>query len=827
MKVIRLATAAVFLIACVSFAQTYQGRILGTVTDSSGAVVPGATVVVTNSATGVSRSLKTGSAGEYVAPNLEPGPYTITAEATNFKKAEHPSVSLEVAKDVRIDFKLSPGATSETVVVTEEAPMVDTTTDVLGETFSNTAINQLPLQGRDFQNLVVLQPGVQRVPGGGFLSITANGNRPEDNNFVVDGIDDNDAYYGTTVLNEEGVEGTPATHLPIDAIQEFNIQSSPEADYGWKPGAIVNVGIKSGTNAFHGSSYYFHRNSALDARNWFNPRVNPDTGDLNPVSALLLHQFGGSIGGPIKKDKLFFFANYEGVRDKVGNPLQIDTPVTVPIGDPTISLADAFAECGAAGTCSQISKNLLPLFPYNPGPNTTINTDFNNQNREDNGIAKLDYHLSDHHSLVGSFFMGDSVQTEEDVTVVNPLFLSQAHTRAMVLGGGWVWSPNSRITNQFHIGYNRFWQKVTTADSNIPPTAFGINTGVTNPIDFGLPEIRISGFNNHTLGGNASWPLYTTPNYTVQFSDNVTYILGSHSLRFGGEFRVGGTDNLRDTYGSGFVRFRGDDTFSALENFTQGVASEGDVAVGNSHRLVSQKSIGLYLQDDWRATRNLSLTAGLRYDLTLPIHDQHDLLANFDPTKGLVQVGKQIGSPYDTDMNNFAPRLGFAYDFKGDGKTVFRGGIGVIYEIPHISVYIGQNNTYAQGLALIPTGLQLIGNNGPIPSPGNINATTAVLDGDTVTANWQAGGPVFGNLSPGSVACSYDTPCQSSASTKISARPMSSTGISISSEPCGRMRQPQSLTSETRETSCIAFATSIRTSTPTMSSAMRCRAGLL
>lgn len=810
-----------------SFAQTYQGRILGTVTDSSGAVVPGATVVVTNSATGVSRSLKTGSAGEYVAPNLEPGPYTITAEATNFKKAEHPSVSLEVAKDVRIDFKLSPGATSETVVVTEEAPMVDTTTDVLGGTFSNTAINQLPLQGRDFQNLVVLQPGVQRVPGGGFLSITANGNRPEDNNFVVDGIDDNDAYYGTTVLNEEGVEGTPATHLPIDAIQEFNIQSSPEADYGWKPGAIVNVGIKSGTNAFHGSSYYFHRNSALDARNWFNPRVNPDTGDLNPVSALLLHQFGGSIGGPIKKDKLFFFANYEGVRDKVGNPLQIDTPVTVPIGDPTISLADAFAECGAAGTCSQISKNLLPLFPYNPGPNTTINTDFNNQNREDNGIAKLDYHLSDHHSLVGSFFMGDSVQTEEDVTVVNPLFLSQAHTRAMVLGGGWVWSPNSRITNQFHIGYNRFWQKVTTADSNIPPTAFGINTGVTNPIDFGLPEIRISGFNNHTLGGNASWPLYTTPNYTVQFSDNVTYILGSHSLRFGGEFRVGGTDNLRDTYGSGFVRFRDDDTFSALENFTQGVASEGDVAVGNSHRLVSQKSIGLYLQDDWRATRNLSLTAGLRYDLTLPIHDQHDLLANFDPTKGLVQVGKQIGSPYDTDMNNFAPRLGFAYDFKGDGKTVFRGGIGVIYEIPHISVYIGQNNTYAQGLALIPTGLQLIGNNGPIPSPGNINATTAVLDGDTVTANWQAGGPVFGNLSPGSVACSYDTPCQSSASTKISARPMSSTGISISSEPCGRMRQPQSLTSETRETSCIAFATSIRTSTPTMSSAMRCRAGLL
>ena len=760
MRLSRFAMSAILIVSvctAVATAQTYLGRILGTVSDSSGAVVPGARVVVTNTATGVSRTLTTGATGEYVAPNLAPGPYSVAAEAPNFRKAEQPNIRLEVAKDQRVDFKLVAGAASETVVVTEEAPLVDTTTDVLGGTFSNEAINELPLQGRDFQNLVVLQPGVQRVPGGGFLSITANGNRPEDNNFVVDGIDDNDAYYGTTVINSEGVEGTPATHLPIDAIQEFNIQSSPEADYGWKPGAIINVGIKSGTNALHGSAYYFHRNSALDARNWFNPIHDPDTGVFNPVSALLLHQFGGSIGGPIKKDKLFFFANYEGVRDKVGNPLQIDTPVTVPIGDPTVSIADAFAECGAAGTCSQISKNLLPLFPYNPGPNTTINTDLNNLNREDNGIAKLDYHLSDKHAIIGSIFFGDSVQTEEDVEVVSPLFLSQASTKAMVVGGGWVWSPNSKLTNQFHVGYNRFWQKITVADSGTNPNDFGINTGVTNPIDFGLPEIRISGFLSHTLGGNGSWPLYTTPNYTLQFSDNLTYLLGKHNLRMGGEFRVGGTDNLRDTFGSGFVRFRGDDTFSALENFTQGVASQGDVAVGNSHRLVSQKSFGMYFQDDWHATRNLSITAGLRYDVSLPIKDQNNLLANFDPAQGMVQVGKQISSPYNTDYNNVAPRLGMAFDVFGNGKTVIRAGGGVIYEIPHISVFIGQNNTYAQGLALIPTGLALGGpNNATFPSPGNIDATTAVFDGDTITKNWQAGGPVFGNLSPGATKCQYD-----------------------------------------------------------------------
>ena len=270
-----------------------------------------------------------------------------------------------MAKDIRADFKLEPGGVNETVTVSEEAPIVETTNDVLGGTFSNKAINELPLLGRDFQNLAVLQPGIQRTPGGGFLSVTANGNRPNDNNYIVDGLDDNDAYYGTTVINAEGVEGTPATHLPIDAIQEFNVQSSPEADYGWKPGAIINIGIKSGTNSFHGSTYYFNRNSALDARNWFNP--GPD-----PVAALNFHQFGASAGGPIIKNKLFIFGNYEAVRDVVGNPLQVDVPVSVPNGDPTSSIADAFAECTANSNCSSVSQNLAKFFPINPGPDVAI-----------------------------------------------------------------------------------------------------------------------------------------------------------------------------------------------------------------------------------------------------------------------------------------------------------------------------------------------------------------------------------------------------------------------------------------------------------------------
>ena len=297
-KAVRGVAIVVMLLVARLHAQTYQGRILGVVSDQNGAVVPSAQVTVTNTATNTSRTLTTGGAGEYVAADLEPGPYTVTAEARGFSKFVRTGLRLEVARDIRVDAQLRPGSLTSTVTVTGDAPVLDTTNDVLGSTFSNDAVNELPLQGRDFQNLVTLQPGIQRTPGGGLLTITANGNRATDNNFLVDGIDDNDAFYGETVLNEPGVSGTPATHLPIDAVQEFNVQSSPEADYGAKPGAIINLGIKSGTNQFHGSAYYFDRNNALDARNYFNPIGQP-------LSALRLHQFGASAGAPIVKEKLF------------------------------------------------------------------------------------------------------------------------------------------------------------------------------------------------------------------------------------------------------------------------------------------------------------------------------------------------------------------------------------------------------------------------------------------------------------------------------------------------------------------------------------------
>src|ERR1700704_905614 len=363
-------------------AQTYEGRILGTVTDQSGSAIKDAKIVITNVDTGVFRELATNDAGDYLAPNLAPGAYKVSVEATGFSRLEKSGARLEVAKDIRLDFTLHPGSIAETVNVTEDVSLVETTNDTLGGTFTNKSINDLPLNGRDFQNLVVLRPGVQRSAGGGFLSISSNGNRPKDNNFIVDGTDNNDPYYATTVINAEGVQGTPGSILPIDAIQEFNAQENPPAEYGWKPGAIVNLGIKSGTNDIHGTAYDFERNNAFDARNFFNPKTDPATGAASPQRGLRLHQFGGSIGGPIIKNKTFIFGAYEAIRAQVGNSFTATSPTTVPsslaVGDHVNSIPDAQASVNAAcatrapGTCgvNALSLKLAPLYPTNANANT-------------------------------------------------------------------------------------------------------------------------------------------------------------------------------------------------------------------------------------------------------------------------------------------------------------------------------------------------------------------------------------------------------------------------------------------------------------------------
>src|ERR1700680_3008528 len=287
------------LLVCVPlFSQGNQGRITGTITDQSGGVIAGATVSVKDVERGVSRTLTTGDSGEYNAPNLLPGTYAVRAEAKGFKVVERQNILLEVGKEIRVDLPLQPGEVSQTITITEAAPMVETTNATLGGTLSNETINDLPLNGRNYINLLTLRPGMNVYAGGGSFTRSANGTRAEDIGYLMDGLRNDDPLTGSSVLNAAIPAGDSSTSLPIDAIQEFNTEQNPKAEFGWKPGAIVNSGVKSGTNAIHGTAFMFARTTAFDARNFFNAAPIPKA----PID---LKQYGGSLGGAIKKDKLF------------------------------------------------------------------------------------------------------------------------------------------------------------------------------------------------------------------------------------------------------------------------------------------------------------------------------------------------------------------------------------------------------------------------------------------------------------------------------------------------------------------------------------------
>ncbi len=415
---------ALLLICQPMFSQGNTGRILGTITDQTGGVVAGATVTVLDTARGVSRTLTTDDAGEYNAPNLTPGNYTVRVEAKGFKRLERQSIQLEVGKEIRADLTVQPGEQEQTVTVTEAAPLVETTNATLGGTLDNADISSLPLNGRNYQNLVGLRPGVMIQPGGGPWSQSTNGVRPDETAWMVDGVINANFFDGRPVANMPSPFTDGATILPVDAIQEFNLMENPKAEYGLKPGAVVNVGIKSGTNQLHGSAYAFGRDGSWDARNFFNPAPSGGNCLGSPVSAInscaqqpaQLTQFGAVVGGPIKKDKLFFFGGYEGLRSSIALPFTANVPGTASAGataNPELSMVDAInslvavgvtpspvsmaltgcklgstpsaTTCGGVGNLYQIAQGAAG-FQSSPYPNT---------NTSDNGIGKLDYHPND------------------------------------------------------------------------------------------------------------------------------------------------------------------------------------------------------------------------------------------------------------------------------------------------------------------------------------------------------------------------------------------------------------------------------------------------
>jgi hypothetical protein len=779
-----LLTSVLILSGVLAQAQSTAGRVLGSVTDQSGASVAGATVVVTDTQRGTSRTLTTDASGDYVAPDLSPGTYKIHVEAKGFKSSERPSVTIEVATDVRADFSLQPGNVSETVTVSSEIPLLNTTSSTLGGTLSNQEINDLPLNGRNYENLLQLRPGVMRYPGGGFSTTSTDGLRAEDNAYFVEGLFNSEPFSGQGILNGAGIAGDSATILPIDAIQEFNVQENPAAEYGWKPGAVINVGLKSGTNKLHGTAFAFGRDGVMDARNYFNNSPAPK----NPRT---LEQFGGSVGGPIIKDKAFFFGAYEGQRYDVGNSYSVTTPSTVSLpaagncispfvnGDCGGSIPNAIDDllannipispasllisgCSVSGTGVTASVTCAGTgFPINNTQSINVVQGFPNSVGVDNALGKVDVNVNQHNTITGMYFYGNNNGTVEDFPELQSKWRSKIHTRAQVVGGSWIWTPNATWVNEARVGYNRLYQPTFPGDLNTPASGYGLNTGVSGPFTGGLPRIGFAGAFVPGLGG-FKWPKFQGPDSITQFIDHVSYTVGTHAIKFGGELHRNGVN------GGAFGNARGSITFlgggaiaagagsTALEDFFAGDPFKASVQVGDPRRDIHNWAYGLFIQDDWRVKKNLTINYGVRYEFSSVMKEAHNLLGNFDPnsTTGLIQAGMNgVSGPYNPDHKNFAPRLGFAWDVTGKGNTVVRGGFGLVYETINWEAMLAFNNAF--GLNNVPTGAIIDGTGNT--AGGTITAGNLAIPPGM--PQWDSGTPIYGaNVSTTTLNC-FNNPC--------------------------------------------------------------------
>ena len=747
-----ITTLAVFLFCVPLFAQTDTGRILGSVLDQSQAVVVGAAVTITDTQRGLTRNITSNEAGEYLVPNLLPGVYTVRVAAPGFRNVERQNIGLEVAADVRVDVVLQPGDTQQTVTITEEAPLVDSTSAILGGTLTNETINEMPLNGRNFMGLLQLRPGVMIYPGGGKWSQSTNGLRRDHNVFIVDGIDSIEGFSALSVVNGNSFSGDTSSTLPIDAIQEFNTQQNPKAEYGWKPGAIVNIGIKSGTNSLHGTAYSFGRDSALDAANPFIP-----TGQEKQLTQL--EQFGATAGGPIKKDKLFFFGAYEGQRELIGAPQSYQVPTSASLGgDVTNSLTDACNSVAGAKrsplslTMAGLDANCNVVLPksnlFQSGTSITFVPTIPLDTQQDNVLAKTDYRINERHNLSGEYYYsnyrGLGAQNQ-----IHDYWRASNEIQSQIAGVHWIWIPNPTLVNEARFGMNRVYQFLGSGEcaAGVGPDVSYLHTGAQS---CGFPQVAIQGF--ASLGGVSAFPKLQGPDYTFQFLDDVSYTRGKHAFKFGAEFRRmkyhGGTFR----FGKGNIAFRSSGSTTALQNFISGAPFRGSLFVGSPVVSISDWGYSGFVQDDWRVTPRLTLNLGLRYEFVTPIQEANNQLANFDPNLGMVQVGKQIDSPYDPQTKNFGPRLGFAWDITGNGRTILRGGGSVIYALQGFNVLASQQGSTAvtTGLNTVSTGALLNG----VPGPGNITAGAVTLIGSQL--NWSLTGPIF---PAGQINCTTAVPC--------------------------------------------------------------------
>lgn len=713
------------------------GSIAGIITDQSGAVLPGVTIEAMNAATAQVRGAVTGSDGYFTIPLLQPGQYDVKATLAGFKPTRSEGATVSVGDTTRVDMKLSVGGVSENVTVSGETPLIETAHATLGITIDQQKVVELPLNGRNFTQLGTLIPGVVAPPPGlggaagdatpgGFGAATAgfsvNGMRNQSNNFLLDGASNNDTFNTGFVMRP-----------PPDAIQEFKIQThSYSAEFGRNAGSVVNVVTKAGTNAVHGAAWEFNRDDALQARNFFAPATQ-----AKPT--LKQHQYGGSLGGPILKSRIFAFGYYEGYRNTRGNTSDVvvlsDAQRSGNFGSTTIR----DPQTGLPFPANQIpSSRLNPaalqlidqFVPHaNSGSNRYVVSPDTKDNRDAFG-TRVDVQVSPKQSLLGRYQLTTTDAATPAITAA--IGNTAKATLSDYMGSDtYIFAPNA--INVARFSYNRI-DAHPAVTSGLKNEDFGINVPNTNPLAQGLAAITVSGF--FTLG-DAQQPFVKRVNEVFQFTDDFTWTRGTHALKFGLDVRKEHMVIAFINRPNGDLTFNGVQTGNAAADFLLGLPSQFRRTTTNQ----AQDGVGWlysgYAQDEWRAGARLTVSAGVRYELAQPFVDKNNALNAFHPgvqsvrfpgaPAGLVYPGDP-GVPrgtYATDTNNVAPRLGAVWDVTGHATTTIRGAWGIFYD-----ALAGQGDFFQNGV-LAPPFTPLVEINSPPAAISLSTPLTAVTGGAT------------------------------------------------------------------------------------------------
>ncbi|HSC25658.1 MAG TPA: carboxypeptidase regulatory-like domain-containing protein [Vicinamibacterales bacterium] len=685
------------------------GSIVGTVTDESGSVIPGVTIEVTNVATGQMRAVVTGSDGYYSVPLLRPGQYEVKATLGGFRTMIRQGITVEVESTARVDLRMAVGGLEENITVTAEASLVETSHAQLGVVVDQKKIEDLPLNGRNFTQLGTLIPGVAAPPPGlgggggdatpgGFGAATSgfnvNGMRNQSNNFLLDGANNNDTFNTGFVMRP-----------PPDAIQEFKILThSYNAEYGRNAGSVVNVATRAGSNELRGAAWLFNRDDALQSRNYFAP-------EDQPKPKLEQHQFGGSLGGPIVRNRVFGFGYYEGHRNTSGDTTNIVVLTdaqrngnfgNTTIRDPTTGQPfpnNTIPEERINPTSRRLIDEFVPL--ANSGANRYIASPDSTDDRDQFGV-RIDYQLSQNHTILGRYLR--SARDAVSPATTRPIGGQTKSTlQDFMLSDTHMFSANT--INVARFAYSRIFANPAVT-SGLRNTDYGINLPHNVPQAIGLANIAVSGF--FSLG-DAQQPFVERVNEVFQFTNDFTWVRGRHSMKYGFDVRNEHMVIAFVNRPNGDFTFDGVHSGNAAADFLLGLPGQFRRTLSNTIQDGSGWLWAGYAQDEFRAGANVTLNFGLRYELAQPFEDENGALNAFRPGQqsqrfpeaplGLVYPGDP-GIPdgtYETDKNNFAPRIGLTWDPTGTGRSSLRAAWGIFFDS-----IAGQGDFFQNGVLAPP-----------------------------------------------------------------------------------------------------------------------------